>query len=376
MIIFLLKWMLFKKVGIVKGTRTAVGSIAGMFKQVPSPFLLSQTLRPVLEGTPVALLSNAIYSSCLQANLGINPVKQALSMIGIENLPSVCINNGHNGGLKSLLLASQTIELGSQIILCGGFDSSSLAPHSLQGRRTWSQITDELPLAYYSSTGLHYGLAIEEINSKYSISRDEQEDYSRYAFLRRQVAIKKKHFDLEIVGDLTKDELGIYPEHKHINPLFYSAGSVTSLTSALPSDGAVSLLVGNLETIEKLGLDLIGKVAAFVQVRKHPVIFPDILEETVKVLLDSAGIHKSEVNVWEINDFFATIPSVVCKVLKIPMEIVNIYGGNLAFGDTLAASSAKCALNCCKALQERNEKYAVAISSNCDGEVIALLIKK
>ena len=369
--------MIFKRVGIVSGARTAIGCINGMFKHLPSPLILSQILVPALSQTPVALVSQAIFSSCLQANLGICPVKQAMSLAGFPNIPSFAINNGHSGGLKAVVLASQAIELGSKVVLCGGFDSASLAPHSLQGRSGWraSTVTDELPIAYFSSNGLHYGLTIEEINAKFNVSRSEQEDFSRYAFDRRLVCIKTKYFEKEIRGEAKNDELGFYPEYKSINPLFYSAGSVTSLTTALPSDGAVALQVADKEVIRKFQLDCLADVVAFVHERGHPVLFPSILPKSIKKLLDCAGIHKSMIGLWEVNDFFSTIPSVVCKVLEIPMKIVNVTGGNMSVGDILGGSSAKSVLSCCLAMKERQEEYGVVISSNCDGEVVAVLLR-
>ena len=150
-------------------------------------------------------------------------------------------------------------------------------------------------MAYYTQNGLHYGLAVEEINFRYGISRLEQGDYSEYAFTRRQVAIKTGHTDKEIVktDTLNHDELCIYPENLSISPLFYSSGSVTSFCTALPSDGAVALQVASEDIVEKFQLNWLASVISYNRSRSHPVLFPQILEEHIKALLDSQGLNKS-----------------------------------------------------------------------------------
>ena len=175
---------------------------------------------------------------------------------------------------------------------------------------------------------------------------------------------------------LSNDELCIYPEYVSFSPLFYSMGSVTSYTTSLPSDGAVVLQIGNVDVIQKLSLGYLASVSCFVHQRSHPVNFPDILINTIKKLLGSVGITKSAIGIWEINDFFASIPSVISKILQIPLNTINLDGGNLSIGDTLAASSAKCVLSCSLLMQERNIEYGVVISTNCDGEIAALLLHR
>ena len=126
--------MIFNNVAIVSGKRTAVGCIGGAFKHIPSPLLLSQIIKPALEKTPFSLITNSVFGCSSQYNLGINPAKQALELSGLESIPSYIINNGHIGGLKSVVLAAQHLEHNQSVALCGGFDSASLTPHTLHGR--------------------------------------------------------------------------------------------------------------------------------------------------------------------------------------------------------------------------------------------------
>jgi acetyl-CoA C-acetyltransferase len=372
--------MVFKNVVIVGGKRTPVGCIGGSLKQVPSPLLLSSIIKPGLGSTPVSLVSSAIFSCALPYNIGINPAKQALALSGIENVPAYTVNNGHLGGLKSAVLASQDIETNRSVVLCGGFDSSSLAPHTLKGRKGWDsdeKILDELCTAYYTSTNLHYGLAIEQLVTEYGVHRADQETYTTRAFDRRQVCLRTDYFDKEIwkLNILNSDELCIYPHNLVLGPLFYSVGTITSYTTALPSDGAVVIQLAHIDIVRKFDIDYLGYILGYIHIRKHPILFPDILYNGIKKLLESVGLNKSSIGLWEINDYFSVIPCIISKVLDINFNIINLSGGNLAVGDTLGASGAKSLLSCIMNMQHRFIEYGVVISTNCDGEILALALK-
>lgn len=365
---------------IVSGKRTPIGSIGKSLRQIPSPFLLAQALKGLKNLVPESWLGCGVFACALQRSLGINPSKQGLYLAGFDKLNSFTINTGHTGGIKSLILACQEILMGAQGALCGGFDSASLAPHVLMGRSGWKPhngIIDTLSQAYTASTGIHYGLAIEELNMTYNISRVEQETYSRYAFKRRNACQKIKYFDEEIVtlDVLLDDELCIYPEFEPIGPLFYSRGTVTSLTTALPSDGATVLLVARKDAVEKLGLDYLVCVVDWVEKRGDMIKFPEILNKTVKELLVRNGLMIHNIGLWEFNDFFATIPFLCCKILGVKLENANATGGNLSLGDTLAASSARSVLNCARWMKLREIKFGVVVSTNCEGEVVVMLLK-
>lgn len=372
--------MKIKNVGIVSGKRTPFGALGGALRQIPSPLLLSSVIIPALDSTPHNLVSSAVFGCAMQANLGINPVKQALSLSKIENVPSYLINTGHSGGLDSLVLACQSIEMGEDIVLCGGFDSSSTCPHSLQGRTSWINsegIKDELPFTYYTSKSIHYGLALEEIVAKLQISRKSQEDYFRHAQKRRKLSLKTGTISKEIhqLEVLNEDEQVFYPENEDYRPLFYLGGTITAVATAWPSDGAVAIQLANLSTIKKFSLNTLSQISAVWKANIKDIHFYETVEIGVKKVLRLYGLGIHNIDLWEINDFFALIPVVLCEKLGIDMEKVNFTGGNLSIGDTFSASSARSILTASLQMDLRQLSFSVIISLNCVNEVTIVLLQ-
>jgi acetyl-CoA C-acetyltransferase len=338
--------------------------------------LVSKTLSTI----PKPLLSSAIFACSVQSNQGVSPAKQILSLNGFESVPCILINKGHSGGLFSLILACQSLMLHEDLVLCGAFDSSSTSPHTIQGRQGWSsgsQLKDELPTAYLNDEGTHLGLALEAVVSKIGIARVEQEDYFRHVRIRRKVMQKLKYFEKEIVqlDLLAEDELVEYPENKPFGPLFYSTGTITAVTSALPADGAGAFLLAKKKVAQKFGLNHLASVLAFWKGRSEDFMFWETAVEGVKKVLFTHGLNVDNVGLWEINDFFAVFPVVLCKMLKIDYGIVNVAGGNLSIGDTLAASSARCVVSACSLLKERDVEFAVVVSINCAYEISVVLLR-
>ena len=371
--------MIIKDVVILAACRTPVGVLLGALRQVPAPLLLSALVGNCLLDTPKSLISSAVFASCVQAHQGLDPVKQALSMNSLEHTPTTLINSGHSGALVSLILASRALMLGDQVVLCGGFDSSSTAPHVLPGRQGWASCPsaeDELPKVYLNDDKIHFGLAIEEIVVKEDMPRAFHEDYFNHARTRRKVMQKLNYFDKEIVklDVLGEDELGDYRETSSIRPLFYSTGTVTSFTAAVPADGAVALKVARKSVAASFGLKpLVSVVACWAGKRETRLV--DSLAAGVKSVLEAYGIGVHNVGIWEVNDFFAVLPALFCRHLKVGMEKVNVAGGNLVIGDTLAASSGRGLVTASVLMHEKGLEFGVVVSVNCSSEVTVVLLK-
>lgn len=367
-------------VGVISGKRTPFGVLGGALRQIPSPLLLSSVVSAALDRAPHNLLSSAVFACSLQGNLGINPVKQALSLSKLENVPSYLINSGHSGGLDSVFLACQSIQMGENLVLCGGFDSSSNCPHSVQGRTSWRSgecVKDELPLTYYTSKSVHYGLALEELIVKLQISRQAQESYSAHAQKRRRIGLKTGVFEKEIqkLEVLNEDELVFYPENQNYKPIFYSTGSISAVSTAWPADGAVAVLLGNFSIIQKFNLDCLALVSAVWKANIKDIFFYETVEIGVKKVLNLFGLGIHNIDLWEINDFFAVIPTILCERLKIDMEKVNTTGGNLSIGDTFSASSSRSVLTASLQMELRQLDFSIIISLNCSNEVTIVLLK-
>lgn len=371
--------MIIKDVVILKVCRTPVGVLLGALRQVPAPLLLSALIGNCLLDTPKSLISSAVFASSVQAHQGLDPVKQALSLNSLENTPTNLINSGHSGALISLILASRSLMLGDQVVLCGGFDSSSTAPHVLPGRKGWASCTsaeDELPKVYLTDDKVHFGMAIEELIIKEDVPRAIQDDYFNHVRVRRKVMRKLNYYEKEIIklDLLGEDELVDYPENMSIRPLFYSTGTVNSFTAAAPGDGAVAIKVARRKLAADFGLEPLVSVVAYWIGRKETRLVEN-LAIGVKKVLETQGIGVHNVGVWEINDFFAVLPAVFCKVVKVEMEKVNVAGGNLVIGDTLAASSGRGVVTASVVMHEKGLEYGVVVSVNCSSEVTVVLLK-
>ncbi|KAG8269104.1 Acetyl-CoA acetyltransferase, cytosolic [Homalodisca vitripennis] len=300
-------------------------------------------------------------------------------------------------GLKAVVVGCQSLQLGNtSVCVCGGQESMSQAPHftHLRGGVKMGNTTlidhmlsDGLTDAFFN---IHMGQTAENLATQYAISREEQDIYAVESQKRTENAQKQGHFLEEIVpvtiksskGDkvISEDE---YPKHgtsleglAKLRPAFTKNGSVTAGNASGLNDGAAAVLLMTSEEAQKRGLSALGRIVAYAQVGCDPQIMGFGPVPAVKMVLEKAGWSKDDVDLYELNEAFASQSLVVLKELGLDSSKVNVSGGAIALGHPIGASGARVLVTLLYGLQRTGGKRGVASLCIGGGMGIALAVQR
>jgi len=360
---------------ILTGKRTPIGCFMGSLQRIPAPLLLSHCISKL----PRALLEKAQVSvfGCSAGGLGMSPGKQALLAGGVSaSLPVFSVDLGHSSGLKALAICTQHINLGSEAGVCGGMQNSSMAPYLLKGRKGVmgnQKLEDSLVSDTCSYEGKHEGFLVEKANAELNISRGEQDEYAYDSYKFRDVAVNMDFFKDEIAGikELENDEEVGKVTQSSINPapLYYKGGTVTAINSGLPGDGACALGVCSLSFAQKIGVEPLAEVVGFSEVGCSHFEFPKASSKATLKLMKELGWSVSEVDLFDINDYFSTNSLAFSKELGIPLSKINVNSGTVALGDPIHTTGARQALTLARSLKQRGLLKGVAVSPHILGAI-------
>ena len=394
---------------ILAARRTPVGKFLGTLARVPAPTLGSYAIRAVLADVPgsAAAVDECIMGCVLQAGLGQNPVRQAGLKAGLpDTLSAQTVNKVCGSGLQAVMLAAQSIKAGdNQLVLAGGFENMTAAPHFAKLRDGASNIKfgpatfedhmqyDGLRCAFENWA---MGNAADHIAKKFEVSRAEQDRFSVQSHHRAAEATKQGWFKNEIVAltgeqcldkkspGVSADE-GIRAESSmdsvgKLKPVFTADGSVTAANASQISDGAAALLVSSLAKAEALGVKPIAKIVAYHTAGVAPKDIFAAPIDGIAGVLKKAGLSAKDIDLFEINEAFAA--QVLCnlKGLKaagheIPESKLNICGGGIALGHPIGASGARVLTTLIHQLHRTGGKRGVAALCLGGGNAVAMVVE-
>jgi acetyl-CoA C-acetyltransferase len=386
---------------IVAGARTPIGKLSGAFKTFTAVDLGGIAVAAALEraGITGEQVDYVIMGHVLQAGAGQITARQAAVRGGIPmTTPALTVNKVCLSGLDAIALADQLIGYGEfDVVVAGGMESMTNAPHLLGGARAGyrlgnGELVDSMMRdgLFCTFDELGMGAATETYTKLAGISRAEQDAFSAASHERAAAAMKNGVFDREVVqvpvprrkGDpalVTEDE-GVRPETTpetlaKLRPAFSADGTVTAGSSSQISDGACAVVVMSQAKAAQLGTQVLAEIGA------HGVVAgpdPSLLSQpsnAIKKALDREGLAVDQVDLFEINEAFASVAIQSMRDLGIGSDIVNVNGGAIAMGHPIGASGARIVLHLANELRRRGGGTGAAGLCGGGGQGDALIIR-
>jgi len=387
---------------IVAGARTPMGRLLGQLKDFSGAQLGGVAIKAALERSGIGpeQVQYVIMGQVLTAGAGQIPARQAAAAAGIGmEVPALTVNKVCLSGLNAIALADQLIRAGEyDIIVAGGQESMTQAPHLLAKSRAGFKYGDVTMLDHMAYDGLHdsfdqvsMGASTEKHNTRYEITRADQDEFAARSHQLAGKAVESGLFADEITpvqvpqrkGDplIVDADEGIRPETTaeglgKLRPAFAADGTITAGTSSPISDGATAVVVMSKAKAEELGLTWLAEIGA-----QGMVAGPDdssLHEQPANAIVEACrkeGIEPADLDVIEINEAFAAVGVVSTRKLGVDPEKVNPNGGAIALGHPIGASGARLALHLALELQRRGGGVGAAALCGGGGQGDALILR-
>ncbi|MGD9941895.1 MAG: acetyl-CoA C-acetyltransferase [Burkholderiaceae bacterium] len=390
---------------IVSAARTPIGSMMGELSGLAGQQLGAIAIRAAVEraGLKPEQIEEVIMGCVLPAGQGQAPARQATIGAGLPpSTGATTVNKVCGSGMKAAMLAHDLLTAGSQnIVVAGGMESMSNAPYlMLKGRGGYryghSTIYDHMALdgledAYDKQPnggGKSMGLFAEDCVSKYGFTREEQDAYAIESTRRAVAANNDGSFKWEIApvtvagrkGDvqIDKDEQPFKASPDKIptlRPAFRKDGTVTAATSSSISDGAAALVLMRASTADKLGLKPLARLVAHATHSQEPQWFTTAPVGAIAKLYQKTGWNSGSVDLFEINEAFATVAMAAMKEHGLPHDKVNMHGGAVALGHPIGASGARLIVTLIGALRKTGGRRGIASLCIGGGEATAVAVE-
>ncbi|MDC6482090.1 acetyl-CoA C-acetyltransferase [Pelagibacteraceae bacterium] len=385
---------------ITSATRTAVGSLGKSLKNVPANELGSSVISESIKRSKLKPddVDEVIMGQVLTGGTGQNPARQASINAGIpKEKPAYIVNQVCGSGIRSVVSGFQSIKSAdSSIIIAGGQENMSLAPHAIHlrdGKKLGdtqmidTMIKDGLWDAFH---GYHMGTTAENVATKFQVTRDQQD---KFAFNSQEKALraqKENKFKDEISNfkiklkktevDFNKDEHpreGITLEAlTRLKPVFQKDGSVTAGNASGINDGAAAVTLMSNKEADKRGLDKLVSIKSWASCGVDPALMGTGPIPSVKKALDLAGWSVKDLDLFEVNEAFAAQSIAVLKTLSIPEEKVNVNGGAIALGHPIGASGTRILVTLVHEMIKRDAHKGLATLCIGGGMGIAMCIER
>ena len=385
-----------KEVVIVNAIRTPIGTYKGSLKNIKSHDLGSIVIKEVLKRSKFDKeeIDEVIMGQVLTAGAGQNPARQAAINAGIPiSKPAYIVNQVCGSGLRAVISGYQSIKLGESInIIAGGQENMSIAPHSIFYRDE-KKISEDKLLDTMINDGLidafnnyHMGVTAENVAKKFDISRHDQDEFALNSQKKTELATIKNKFDDELIkinhdgNVLDKDE---HPrvnlkltDLKKLKTVFKENGTVTPGNSSGINDGAAALLLTTLEEAEKKSIKPLAKIVSWSSVGIDPALMGLGPIEAVHKAIKNAKWNLDEIDLFEINEAFASQSIAVIRELGIDQNKVNVNGGAIALGHPIGASGARILVTLIHEMKRQNKNKGCATLCIGGGMGIALCVEK
>ena len=389
-----------REVVLVGACRTPVGTFNGTLKDEPAAVLGSIVMKEAIAraGIDPAQIDEVVFGCVLQAGLGQNVARQAAIHAGIPNeVTALTINKVCASGLRSVSLAAQIIKAGdADIVLAGGMENMSLAPYTLPQARTGYRMGDGKIVDVMIKDGLwdafndyHMGVTAENVNDKYGITREEQDQFAFESQSKAKAAIESGRFKDEIVPVVIKTKKGdiVFDTDEHprlstkeqltaLKPAFKKDGSVTAGNASGINDGAAAVIVMSKEKADELGIKPIARVVSYASGGVDPKIMGVGPVPATQKALKKAGLTIQDIDLVESNEAFAAQSLAVARDLNYDMAKVNVNGGAIAIGHPIGGSGCRILVTLLYEMQKRNSKYGLATLCIGGGQGSTLIVER
>ena len=387
---------------IVAAARTAVGKFGGSLSKIAAPELGATVIAELLKRAKLSgdQIGEVILGQVLAAGAGQNPARQSVIKSGLpQGVPALTINAVCGSGLKAVMLAAQSVATGdSDIVIAGGQESMSLAPHVLPNSRDGQRMGDWKLVDSMIVDGLfdvynkyHMGITAENVAKKYEISREKQDALALASQQKAAAAQDAGKFKDEIVPVLIPQKKGdpiAFDADEYINrktnaealaglkPAFDKAGSVTAGNASGLNDGAAGVIVMTAKRADQLGLTPLARIASYATVALDPSIMGMGPVPASQKALQRAGWKAADLDLLEINEAFAAQACAVHNEMGWDLDKVNVNGGAIAIGHPIGASGCRILVTLLHEMQRRNAKKGIASLCIGGGMGVALTVER
>ena len=390
-----------EEIVIVGAARTAIGKFGGTLAKIPASDLGAHVIRKVLEraGIKPDQVSEVILGQVLAAGVGQNPARQAAIKAGLPDMvPAMTINKVCGSGLKAAMLGAQSIANGdSEIVVAGGQESMSLAPHVLAGSRDGFRMGDAKMVDSMIVDGLwdvynqyHMGVTAENVAKEYAVTREEQDEFAVASQQKTEAAQKAGRFRDEILPIEIASRKGPvvfaddeYPRHgatidamKALKPAFDRNGTVTAANASGINDGAAAVVLTSARKARELGLRPLARIRAFASAGVDPRYMGMGPVPASKRCLARAGWEAKDLDLLEINEAFAAQAIAVNRQMGWDTKKVNVNGGAIALGHPIGASGCRILVTLLYEMQKRDAKKGLASLCIGGGMGVALAVER
>ncbi len=389
-----------KEVYIISAVRTPMGSYGGVLSSVPATKLGATAIKGAIEkaGIDASEIQEVYMGNVLQANLGQAPARQAAIFAGLgQNVPCTTVNKVCASGMKSIMLAAQSIMTGdNDVVIAGGMENMSSVPYYMEDTRWGARLGNKTVVDGLVKDGLtdaynnyHMGNAAELCAVECEVSREDQDNYAIASYERSTKAWADGKFADEIVsvevpqrrGDaiiVSEDE-----EFKNVKmdkirslrPVFQKEGTVTAANASTLNDGASALVLMSKEKMEALGLKAIAKIVSYADAAQEPERFTTAPSLALPKALNKAGLKTTDIDFYELNEAFAVVGIANNKKMGLNPEKVNVNGGAVSLGHPLGNSGSRIIVTLINVLKQNNGKLGAAGICNGGGGASALVIE-
>lgn len=389
-----------KEVVIVSAVRTPMGSFGGALSSMSATQLGSTAIKGAVEkaGINPDEIDEVYMGNVLQANLGQAPARQAAMGAGLSpNIPCTTINKVCSSGMKSIMLAAQSIMCGdNNIVVAGGMENMSAVPHYFDKGRNGQKLGDMKLIDGLVKDGLtdvynkvHMGNCAELCAKEMNISREAQDAFAIESYNRSADAWANGKFNAEVVpvsvpqrrGDdivISEDE-----EYKNVKmdkipnlrPVFDKEGTVTAANASTLNDGAAALILMSTEKAKELNLLPMAKIRSYADAAHQAEWFTTAPAKALPIALEKANVSTNDVDFFELNEAFSVVGLANIEKLGLDASKVNVHGGAVSLGHPLGCSGARIIVTLLHVLKQNNGKLGAAGICNGGGGASAMVVE-
>jgi acetyl-CoA C-acetyltransferase len=386
---------------IVGAARSAIGKFGGTLARTAASDLGAHIIRKLLErsGVKPEQVSEVILGQVLAAGVGQNPARQAAIKAGLPDMiPAMTINKVCGSGLKAVMLAAQSIANGdSDVVIAGGQENMSAAPHVMNGSRDGFRMGDAKLVDSMIVDGLwdafnqyHMGVTAENVAKEYAVTRQEQDEFAVKSQNKTEAAQKAGRFKEEIIPFEIPSKKGStvfaddeFPRHgatleamAGLKPAFDKNGTVTAANASGINDGAAAVIVASARKAKELGLKPLARIKAFASAGVDPKYMGMGPVPASKRCLARAGWEPKDLDLMEINEAFAAQAIAVNRQMGWDTSRVNVNGGAIALGHPIGASGCRILVTLLHEMQRRDAKKGLASLCIGGGMGVALAVER
>ncbi|CAM1351077.1 acetyl-CoA C-acyltransferase [Tenacibaculum ascidiaceicola] len=389
-----------KEVVIVSVARTPIGSFLGTLSTTPAPKLGAVAIKGALNKINLKpeMVEEVFMGNVVSAGLGQAPARQAAIFAGIpDTVPCTTVNKVCSSGMKSIMLAAQTIALGdAEIVVAGGMENMSMIPH-YQHARTGSKFGPIKMEDGMQKDGLvdpyeqvAMGVCADECAVEYEFSREDQDAFAIESYNRSSKAWSEGKFADEVVPVEIPQRRGepiIFSEDEEfknvkmdkipaLRPAFTKEGTVTAANASTINDGGAALVLMSAEKAAELGLTPLAKIKGYADAAHEPKWFTTAPAKALPKALAKAGVSIDDVDYFELNEAFSVVGLANMKILGLSADKVNVNGGAVSLGHPLGVSGARIIIALTSILKQNNAKIGAAGICNGGGGASAMVIER